>query len=207
MFIKASSIKCFSLLVVFGFFNLAISNQAFADDNDAVLGPNWRILDISYATERDRDSAAKADMLNLRASLPVMAHGLFSVELNSGEISNGQALGDMNAYQLNIMGGLRMAASEQADLFILLGGTRIEMETDSYNLSEHGFISQAGMRGKLSQNIDLSSYIQYSKTGGMNTTSWHGDVRYNLIDRVDLYLGVGLYSRAWGGKIGISLHF
>ncbi|EGN75427.1 hypothetical protein A28LD_1040 [Idiomarina sp. A28L] len=208
MFIQARSLKYFLLLTILGFLNTTISANAFANDDDNILhGPNWRVLDISYATERDRDSDAKADVLNLRASLPVMAHGLFAVELNAGEITNGQNLGDMNAYQLNLMGGLRMAASDSADLFVLAGATRVEMETDSYNVGEHGFITQAGMRGRLNENLDISSYIQFSKTGGMSTSSWHGDVRYNLFERVDLYLGAGIYSRAWSGKIGFSLHF
>lgn len=208
MVITARSLKYFLLLSVFGVFNTAFSANAFTDNDDNVLqGPNWRVLDISYATERDRDSDAQADVLNLRASLPVMAHGLFSVELNAGELTNGQNLSDMNTYQLNLMGGLRMAASDNADLFVLAGATRVEMETDSYNVSEHGFISQAGMRGRLSENLDISSYIQFSKTGGLSTSSWHGDVRYNLFERVDLYLGAGIYSRAWSGKVGFTLHF
>ncbi|RUO36811.1 hypothetical protein CWE13_08155 [Aliidiomarina shirensis] len=210
MLTNARSLKCFSLLATLGFFSAFINANALASDTentDTNHSPNWRLLDISYATVRDRDSDAKADMLNLRASLPVKSYGLAAIELSSGEVTNGQNVGDMNAYQLNIMGGLRMAASERADLFILAGATRVEMETNSYNVSDDGFISQAGMRGKLTENIDLSSYIQFSKTGGLSTSSWHGDVRYNLLNRIDLYVAAGIYSRSWSGKVGFSFHF
>ena len=176
-------------------------------DTNALSGPNWRILDISYATERDRDSDAQADMLNLRASLPVMEYGLAAIELGSGETSNVLSATDKNAYQLSVMAGLRMAASEQADLFILAGATRVEMETNHLNISDDGFISRAGIRGRLGEKLDLSSYLQFSKVGGSSISSWHGDVRYRVFNRVDFYLGAGIYSRAWSGKVGVSLHF
>ncbi|MFU8784411.1 hypothetical protein [Aliidiomarina sp.] len=197
-----------SMLTVFSVLCLLISAPAYTADNETPLtAPNWRLLDLGYAIEADRDSSVRADMLNLRASLPVYEYGLLQFESNVGQVSGRNSNPDMNAYQLNIMAGLRMAASEQADLFVLVGGTRVEMEVDDFNLSEHGFITQAGMRGRINERVDISSYVQYSKTGSLSTTSWHGEVRYNIANRVDLLLGGGVYSRALSGKVGISVHF
>ena len=197
-----------SMLTVFSALCLLISAPAYtADEETPLTAPNWRLLDLGYAIEADRDSSVRADMLNLRASLPVYEYGLLQFESNVGQVSGRNSNPDMNAYQLNIMAGLRMAASEQADLFVLVGGTRVEMEIDDFNLSEHGFITQAGMRGRINERFDISSYVQYSKTGGLSTTSWHGEVRFNIANRVDVLLGGGVYSRALSGKVGISVHF
>lgn len=197
-----------SIISVFGVFCLLNSAPAFAAGEESPLtAPNWRLLDLAYAIEADRNSSVRADMLNLRAFLPVYKYGLLQFESNVGEVSGSGSNPDMNAYQLNIMGGLRMAASKQADLFLLVGATRVEVETNDFNLNEHGFITQAGMRGRINQRFDISSYLQYSKTGGLSTTSWHGEVRYNIANRVDVLLGGGVYSRALSGKVGISVHF
>lgn len=191
-----------SVVLFFG-----VNTVAAANNSAGLSAPNWRHIDIAYATEHDRNSNVRADMLNLRGSLPIYEHGLVQVELNSGEVTGNANNPDMNAYQLNVLGGLRMAASEHADLYVLLGATRVEIETDAINLSEHGIISQAGVRGRVSPQLELNSYIQYSKTGGMGTTSWHGEVRYNITNRVDVLLGGGIYSRALSGKVGLSVYF
>lgn len=197
-----------SMLTVFSALFLLISAPAYtADEETPLTAPNWRLLDLGYAIEADRDSSVRADMLNLRASLPVYEYGLLQFESNVGQVSGRNSNPNMNAYQLNIMAGLRMAASEQADLFVLVGGTRVEMDANDFNLSEHGFITQAGMRGRINERFDISSYVQYSKTGGLSTTSWHGEVRFNIANRVDVLLGGGVYSRALSGKVGISVHF
>jgi len=196
------------IITVFSVLCMLFSAPAHtADEETPLAAPNWRILDLTYAIAADRDSSVRADMLNLRASLPVYEYGLLQFESNVGQVSGRNSNPNMNAYELNIMAGLRMAASEQADLFVLVGGTRVEMEVADFNLKEHGFITQAGMRGRINERFDISSYLQYTKTGGLSTTSWHGEVRYNIANRVDLLLGGGVYSRALSGKLGISVHF
>jgi|GEM_PF-4814274 len=176
---------------------------------DADTGPNWRIVDLYYHHEFNRHDNREADFLGIRASSNVREHGLFRIETNGGSISNriNGVNRDYNGYQQSFLGGVRYAASPQADIFLLGGATRVEFETNDYNLNRHGFISQFGMRGMLTPNVDITSYFQWQKNGGMSTTSWHGEARYRAWRRLDIYTAIGIYANDRSGRIGLSFHF
>ncbi|RUO20229.1 outer membrane beta-barrel protein [Aliidiomarina haloalkalitolerans] len=197
------------LLSLVAFVYVVPAATAAETDSDLELGPNWRVIDVYYHHEWNRNDNREADFIGLRASANIRNNGLFRIETNGGKISDriNNVEREYNGYQQTFMGGVRYAASEQADIFWLVGATRVEFETNYYNLNRHGLISQFGMRGMLTPAWDLTSYFQIQKTGGMTTTSLHADIRYRAWRRVDVYAGAGLFANDRSGRIGLSFHF
>lgn len=182
---------------------------AAATSDESELGPNWRVIDVYYHHEWNRHDNREADFLGIRASANIRNNGLFRIETNGGKISDriNNVDREYNGYQQSFMGGIRYAASDQADIFWLVGATRVEFETNYYNLNRHGLISQFGMRGMLTPEWDITSYFQIQKNGGMTTTSLHADVRYRAWRRVDVYAGAGLFANDRSGRLGLTFHF
>lgn len=202
---QSATTAMFAALVVL---SLAVF-PASAEENNHV-GPNWRMVDLFYWHEAGRDeNAPKADMLGLRAGAVFREHWLISIEATGGELTSTSELSTStaNAFQSTFLAGYRSAASDFADLYIMAGGTRVDVDFGNFTAWEAGFVTRAGMRGVIESTWDLNTYLQYSYVNRSSTTSIHAEARYPLFHRVDVFAGIGVYARDYSGRIGVSIHF
>ena len=81
------------------------------------------MIDVYYHHEWNRnDTTVRADFIGLRAMCEYSRNnGLFRIETNGGKISDriNNVEREYNGYQQTFMGGVRYAASEQADIFLV----------------------------------------------------------------------------------------
>ncbi|WP_194756719.1 hypothetical protein [Aliidiomarina indica] len=199
-----------SLLVLAAVTSLSVAPLPANAEDSEHAGPNWRTLDLFYWHEAGRgDNAPKADMAGLRASAVFREQWLVSIETTGGELTSTSELATSTAtaFQSTFLAGYRSAASDLADLYILAGGMRVDVDFGDFTAWESGFVTRAGMRGIIESTWDLNAYLQYSNVNRSSTTSLHAEARYPLFQRIDLFAGVGVYARAYSGRIGVTFHF